>query len=473
MNNVVVAANGGERPLAPALRRLRRFLRSPKGFLLVALLALSVVAAPRAGITDAAQILVAATLGATAMELICVRLESGAWRFPSSALLSGLIVGLVLSAQEPWYVAAAAGILATDAKHLLRLGRSHLFNPAAVGLLAVFFLFHSGQSWWGALADLPAPAIALLLVAGVLVAQRANKLPAALAFLVVYAGLGTLAAFTGDPVKVADLYRPPFVNMALFFALFMVTDPPTSPVAFPGQMLFGVVVGAASALTYLATHGLYYLLVAVLLANGGYGLARFAARSWRRRPAAQPREAPAGGVPPRLLGIAAAAAGLVLLLVLAAGVAVLRSEQHGGADDAPPPPSVAQTTTLTAASGPPLPLEQPFAGTLSQRRSGAGVAVTIHVSGTGRQALQLDVNLLVNQGDDGQSVVQGNQAVLRDATGAQLCQGGLLSMDDAGFSAQCQGAGAYAGKTLQLQGTITALSGTQLQGQLHVSSVGG
>lgn len=269
------------------LRRLRRFFRSPKGYLLPALLLLAATAAPQEGIKNAALTLGAAVAGAVAMELLLVRLWQGAWRFPSSALLSGLIVALVLSAQEPAPIAFAAGMIATDAKHLLRLGRTHVFNPAAVGLLLVYVLFGSGQSWWGALADLPAPLILLLAVAGFLVADRANKLPAALSFAAVYVTLFTVASFTGNPALVADIFRSPFANAALFFALFMVSDPPTSPVTFTDQLWFGALVAAASYLLYMQTHALYYLLIGLLLGNAAWAVVRELRRSTRQTAAVE------------------------------------------------------------------------------------------------------------------------------------------------------------------------------------------
>src|SRR4051812_6575833 len=143
------------------LKKLRRFAHSPKGFLLIALTALAAVAAPTVGIHAALTTLAWGVLGATGMELALNRISEGRWRFPSSALLTGLIVGLVLGTTEPWYAAFTAGMLAIDAKHLLRLGRTHVFNPAALGLVAVTFLFGSGQSWWGALPDLPEIALVL------------------------------------------------------------------------------------------------------------------------------------------------------------------------------------------------------------------------------------------------------------------------------------------------------------------------
>lgn len=268
------------------LGKLRRFARSPKGYLLIALVALAAAAAPSVGIAAALTTLSWAVLGAAGMELLLTRAGDGGWRFPSSALLTGLIVGLVLGTTEPWYTALIAGVLAIDAKHLLRLGRTHVFNPAALGLLAVSFLFGSGQSWWGALPGLPLLVLPLLLVAGYLVADRANKLPAALGFLGAFAALctaGTLLAGAGTVASLGELFRTPFLNASLFFAAFMVTDPPTSPLAFTEQTVFGALVAAAAFGIYLATRGIYYLPLGLLAGNAGWACYREAKRWWTRR----------------------------------------------------------------------------------------------------------------------------------------------------------------------------------------------
>lgn len=255
------------------LPKLRRFLRSPKGYLLLAFAVLAPLGVAGAG-AGAAVVLLWATLGAVAMELTLVRLGGGGWRAPTSALLSGLIVGMVLGPHEPWYAALIGGVLASDAKHLLRLGRAHIFNPAAAGLLAVYALFHTGQSWWGALPDLPWPLVVVLLLAGYLVAERANKLPAALAFLGVYTALFTAAAFLGDAAAVGEVFRTPYAQAALYAACFMVTDPPTSPVRFREQAVFGALVAVAAVALYLTVAAVYYLPAALLLGNLGYALWR-------------------------------------------------------------------------------------------------------------------------------------------------------------------------------------------------------
>jgi Na+-translocating ferredoxin:NAD+ oxidoreductase RnfD subunit len=275
------------------LARLRRFARSPKGYLLTALAALTAIAAPSVGLHAALATLAWSALGAVGMDLALGRAGDGGWRFPSSALHTGMIVGLVLGTTEPWYAALTAGALAIDAKHLLRLGRTHIFNPAALGLVAVTALFGSGQSWWGALPGLPL-LLPLLLVAGYLVASRANKLPAALGFLGIFAALctgGALLAGTGTVNSLSELFRPPLLNAALFFAAFMVTDPPTSPVAFAEQAVFGGLVAVAAFAIYLATRGVYFLPLALLAGNVAWAVYRELKRSRNRREA---RPSPAG-----------------------------------------------------------------------------------------------------------------------------------------------------------------------------------
>ena len=118
-----------------------------------------------------------------------------------------MIVALILSPQTPWHVAAIASAVGVVSKYLLRSRSANIFNPAALALFAAYFVFHSEQSWWGALSDLALPivepaALAMLIATGLLVTDRVNRLPAALAFLGVYYLLFTLTAFAGDPFTV-------------------------------------------------------------------------------------------------------------------------------------------------------------------------------------------------------------------------------------------------------------------------------
>jgi Na+-translocating ferredoxin:NAD+ oxidoreductase RnfD subunit len=273
MNTSLTGTLNAPRTAAPRAARMslfqacRRFFRSPKGLMTLILLALLALGAPAAGIGLLAPPLLAAVVAAMVLDGVLIRLTSGAFAFPSGALLSALFVALLLDQYTPWYVAAATAAMAINAKYLFHTRWSNIFNPAAIALVANSFLFGSGQSWWGALPDLPVPFIAVLLAAVVFVARRINKLPMVAAFLGAYFAIATAASFVGDPAHLAELFRTPDVNMALFFAGFMLTDPPTSPNRDRDQVVYGLIVAIASAALFLALGVLWFLPGGLLVGN--------------------------------------------------------------------------------------------------------------------------------------------------------------------------------------------------------------
>lgn len=175
------------------VRKLRLFIRSPKGYTLLALLAMTLAALPSEG-TDIVPLVAAAAGGAWLLDLLMEWVRTREWRSSSSGLIAGFIVAMVLSPAEPWYVFLAVGAISTGSKHILRIHRRHLFNPAAVALLISVFLFSTAQSWWGALS---LPLLPLVFIGGILVTDKINKLPQVLSFLGAYFLLFTLAALAG------------------------------------------------------------------------------------------------------------------------------------------------------------------------------------------------------------------------------------------------------------------------------------
>src|ERR1700674_3152331 len=151
-----------------------------------------------------------------------------------------------LTPREPWYVPACTSAVAIASKYIARTRTANVFNPAALALVATFYLFDTAQSWWGALGGMTPSALVVLLATGVFITVRVNKIPVVLAFLGSYYLLFTLAAFVGDPGRVSELYRTPDLHAALYFAFFMVTDPPTSPPGHRDQLAYGAIVAVTS-----------------------------------------------------------------------------------------------------------------------------------------------------------------------------------------------------------------------------------
>ena len=259
----------------------KKFFRTPKGLLIVAMAILTIVAMVGEPLSLVVPLIGAAVAAAMLVDLPILRLREGAWTFPDGALLTGLFVALILTPHEPWWVAALTAAVAIASKYVLRVGRANVFNPAAVALLLSYFLFHTGQSWWGALPDLPLVAIVVLLATGVFITQRVNKVPVVISFLGAYYLLFTIAAFVGDPRHVSALYRAPDLHMALFFAFFMVTDPPTSPPKHRDQWIYGAIVAAVSFLVFETVGAVYFLFAGLLVANAWEALRRVRVRSAR------------------------------------------------------------------------------------------------------------------------------------------------------------------------------------------------
>jgi Na+-translocating ferredoxin:NAD+ oxidoreductase RnfD subunit len=246
---------------------LRHFFKTPKGQLIVVLILLAAIAAPHEGVRFVAPGLLSAVAVAATLDVLILRTRHTRWEFPSGAVLTALIVSMVLSAQTPGYVVTITSALAVVTKYIVRTRAGNVFNPAALAIVATFPVFHTGQSWWGALPEV-APAVQLaLVVAGVFIADRVNRMPLVLAFLAVYYGLFTFTSFTGDPAWVSEVFRTPDLQAVLFFALFILTDPPTSPVRYHDQVIFAMIVALTSYVIFEWMGAVDYLLAGVLVGN--------------------------------------------------------------------------------------------------------------------------------------------------------------------------------------------------------------
>ena len=261
----------------PVAKSLWRFFRTPKGLLLLLLGAVAAVGVPVEGAALAGPALGAAVGAAALIDLPILRVRDGEWSFPSGAMLTGLIVAMVLSSHEPLRIVAAASAIAVASKYVFRTRLANIFNPAAFALVVTFYLFDTAQSWWGALPDAPlAISVPVLVATGGFITDRVNKVPLVLAFLFAYYALFTATAFAGQSRQVAEIFRAPDLHAVLFFAFFMLTDPPTSPTRYPDQVVCGVLVAASSYLVFEGLGAVHYLLSGVLVGNVWE-----AARRWR------------------------------------------------------------------------------------------------------------------------------------------------------------------------------------------------
>ena len=265
--------------------RVQRFFRTPKGLLILVLLVLLIPASLGTGVALVAPGMFAACAIAILLDAPILRLREKEWQFPSGALLTGMLVAMVLSPFQTWHIPAVAAAIAIVSKYVVRTRSANVFNPAALALVITYYAFQgrTGQSWWGALSEMHPIALTALLSTGLFITNRVNKLPAVLAFLGCYYLLFTIASFTGDPGHVAGIYRAPYLQMALFFAFFMVTDPPTSPPKQRDQIVFGVIVAIASFAMFEIYHWVFFMLAGLLVGNAWEASRRWYSKTSRSR----------------------------------------------------------------------------------------------------------------------------------------------------------------------------------------------
>ncbi len=206
-------------------RRAKNIFKTPKGLLTIILALFFVFAAPAQG-KGAVKGLLCATLAAALLDALVLRVMKKTWEFPSGAVINDMIVAMVLRAQEPWYVVVITSVAAILGKYMFRSRSANVFNPAALAIVISFYVFHTGQSWWGALTEIGPIGTIILVSAGILITYRVNKTPLVLAFLGTYFLLFTITAFVADARWVAEIFRTPDFQAVLYFAFIILTDPP-------------------------------------------------------------------------------------------------------------------------------------------------------------------------------------------------------------------------------------------------------
>ena len=179
-------------------RKAKKFLKTPKGMLTAILVLLVAMAAPGQGLGAVARGMGGAIAAAGLADALILRLRKKVWEFPSGAVLTAMIVAMVLRAQEPWWVVTVTSVFAVMSKYVLRSRVANVFNPAALAIVVSYYAFHTGQSWWGALTEVPPLAQAALAAGGLFITDRVNKMPLVLVFLGTYFLLFTATAFVGD-----------------------------------------------------------------------------------------------------------------------------------------------------------------------------------------------------------------------------------------------------------------------------------
>ncbi|MBU1932131.1 RnfABCDGE type electron transport complex subunit D [Patescibacteria group bacterium] len=170
-----------------------------------------------------------AVISAIGIESLILFLKNKKITVTGSSVISGLIIGYVLSFDNPWWIFILASALAICSKYLIRANKKHLFNPAAFGIFLTLILFGASTQWRGAYLW------HILLPFGLYFAYKVRKFKVLIGY-----GLAALGLFGVQ----ALLQRTPLLNifgyLSYFYIFIMVIEPKTMPLKPKGQLIFGI-----------------------------------------------------------------------------------------------------------------------------------------------------------------------------------------------------------------------------------------
>jgi hypothetical protein len=150
------------------------------------------------------------------------------WRsWGLSILISAMGLCLLLKTNH-WWTAVVAAFLTVVSKYLFRVGKRHIFNPSAFGIVATLLL--TRDAWlspgqWGNYTLL----FFLILTLGTIIVTSVQQLDTSLAFLLTFAGLlfWRQVLVLGWPMDY--FLHSVSTGGLLLFSFFMISDPKTSP----------------------------------------------------------------------------------------------------------------------------------------------------------------------------------------------------------------------------------------------------
>ena len=197
-------------------------------------------------------------------EHICKRIrKTPNGGYECSAVVTGLLFGMMLSADVPYWIPVAGGVFSIVVIKMLfgGLGRN-LLNPAATGkcLFLILTGFLMKETSIGEVS------VFLLLLGGLyLVACRVISLWPPLLYLSVF---GTVLAVFGADGFVPEVWVRQFSNGSVVLgAFFLLNDVTTSPMTKAGRVLHAVLVGGLTGALYVSGYRVEAVPFAILCGN--------------------------------------------------------------------------------------------------------------------------------------------------------------------------------------------------------------
>src|SRR3989338_7930925 len=181
-----------------------------------------------------------AVIACVISDSLCSFTKTKKLKITESSLITGLIIGFVLSSSAQWWVFIAAGLLAISSKHVVRFKVMHIFNPAAIGIFLAVVIFNQATQWHGAYSWY------ILIPFGLYLVWRIKKAYIVFGYFLMYVLLWGIQSYYLKASFLDQLY---YANY--FFIFIMLIEPKTSPHYFKEKVAFGAIVSISAFLLHI------------------------------------------------------------------------------------------------------------------------------------------------------------------------------------------------------------------------------
>ncbi len=179
-------------------------------------------------------------IAAIGADSVIMYLKSKKVIITESSIVSGLIIGYVISSSEVWWITTLTSIFAILSKHLIKFKARHMFNPAGFGILVAVFLLGAFTEWKGANLWY------VIIPFGIYFVFKIRKQEIVTSYLIASFILFGVQAVVQN-VQIFNILG--YLNY--FFIFIMLVEPMTTPPAYYGKIIFGAGAGALIFILYL------------------------------------------------------------------------------------------------------------------------------------------------------------------------------------------------------------------------------
>ena len=169
-----------------------------------------------------------AVIASSAIEAILLYFKTRTFQITESSVITGLIVGYVLSADSVWWKLAAAAALGILSKFLIRFNKKHIFNPAGFGIFLTLILFGASTQWRGTYAWY------IVVPFGFYFASKIRKIEIIAGYAMV-----SILLFGAQAILQKVAFWNIFGYFSYFYIFVMLIEPLTTPSNPIGKFLFG------------------------------------------------------------------------------------------------------------------------------------------------------------------------------------------------------------------------------------------